>query len=92
VCRSPVGYGLWTARAGFQLGCERFGAMAVPVGPGNLEWHDTEIWRTSRPRFSAAPLPWPAHGRGVKRRDFATGIRLRKVIFGAERHSEAMRR
>ena len=34
-----VGYGLWTAGAGFQLGCERFGAMAVPVGPGNTEIH-----------------------------------------------------
>ena len=32
-----VGYGLWTAGAGFQLGCERFGAMALPVGPGMLD-------------------------------------------------------
>ena len=32
-----VGYGLWTAGAGFQLGCEHFGATALPVGPGNLE-------------------------------------------------------
>jgi len=32
-----VGYGLWTAGAGFQLGAERFGAMAIPSGPGNLE-------------------------------------------------------
>jgi len=32
-----VGYGLWTAGVGFQLGCERFGAMAIPMGPGNLD-------------------------------------------------------
>ena len=32
-----VGYGIWTAGAGFQLGCERFGAMAVPAGPGNVD-------------------------------------------------------
>ncbi len=32
-----VGYGLWTAGAGFQNGCERFGAMAIPMGPGNLD-------------------------------------------------------
>lgn len=31
------GYGLWTAGIGFQLGCERLGAMAVPLGPGNTE-------------------------------------------------------
>ncbi len=32
-----VGYGVWTAGVGFQLGCERFGALAVPAGPGNLD-------------------------------------------------------
>jgi phenylacetate-CoA ligase len=31
-----VGYGVWTAGAGFQLGCEKFGATAIPIGPGNL--------------------------------------------------------
>ena len=31
------GYGLWTAGIGFQIGCERLGAMAVPLGPGNTE-------------------------------------------------------
>ena len=32
-----VGYGVWTAGVGFQLGCERLGAMAVPIGPGNVD-------------------------------------------------------
>jgi phenylacetate-CoA ligase len=32
-----VGYGLWTAGVGFQAGCERIGALAVPTGPGNLD-------------------------------------------------------
>ena len=27
------GYGLWTAGIGFQAGCERLGAMAIPMGP-----------------------------------------------------------
>ena len=31
------GYGLWTAGIGFQLGAERLGAMAVPMGPGNTD-------------------------------------------------------
>ncbi|MBU0987935.1 MAG: phenylacetate--CoA ligase family protein, partial [Proteobacteria bacterium] len=34
-----VGYGLWTAGVGFQAGCERFGAMAVPLGPANADMH-----------------------------------------------------
>jgi phenylacetate-CoA ligase len=32
-----VGYGIWTAGFGFQLGCEKLGAMAIPVGPGNID-------------------------------------------------------
>ena len=32
-----VGYGVWTAGVGFQLGCERFGALAIPAGPGNID-------------------------------------------------------
>ena len=32
-----VGYGLWTAGVGFQAGCEAVGAIAVPIGPGNLD-------------------------------------------------------
>ena len=31
------GYGLWTAGIGFQAGCERLGAMAIPIGLGNTE-------------------------------------------------------
>ena len=31
------GYGLWTAGIGFQAGCEKLGAMAIPMGPGNTE-------------------------------------------------------
>ena len=31
------GYGLWTAGIGFQNGCEKLGAMAIPMGPGNTE-------------------------------------------------------
>src|SRR5512137_2536778 len=32
-----VGYGLWTAGIGFQAGCERIGAVAIPTGPANLD-------------------------------------------------------
>ena len=34
-----VGYGLWTAGIGFQLGCEKLGCMSIPIGPGNIEMH-----------------------------------------------------
>ncbi|MCP3953525.1 MAG: phenylacetate--CoA ligase, partial [Desulfobacterales bacterium] len=32
-----VGYGVWTAGMGFQLACEKVGAMALPIGPGNVD-------------------------------------------------------
>jgi len=32
-----VGYGVWTAGVGFQMGCEKYGALAIPAGPGNLD-------------------------------------------------------
>jgi len=32
-----VGYGVWTAGVGFQLGCERFGALAVPAGSSRAD-------------------------------------------------------
>ena len=31
------GYGLWTAGIGFQAGCEKLGAMCIPMGPGNTD-------------------------------------------------------
>jgi phenylacetate-CoA ligase len=87
-----VGYGLWTAGAGFQLGCERFGAMAVPVGPGNLDLH-TEILEDLRTTvFCCTASMGLLLAEEVKRRGLRERIGLRKVIFGAERHSEAMRR
>ena len=34
-----VGYGVWTAGVGFQAGAEALGALAIPVGPGNVDMH-----------------------------------------------------
>jgi phenylacetate-CoA ligase len=87
-----VGYGLWTAGAGFQLGCERFGAMAVPVGPGNLDLHTEIMVDLQTTVFSCTASMGLLMAEEVKRRGLRDQIRVRKVIFGAERHSEAMRR
>jgi phenylacetate-CoA ligase len=85
-----VGYGLWTAGAGFQLGCERYGAMAIPVGPGNLELQLTCILDLQTTVFCSTAsmallLAEEVHRRGVRER-----LKLRKVILGAERSSDAM--
>lgn len=87
-----VGYGLWTAGVGFQMGAERFGAMAVPVGPGNLDMHCELMVDLQTTVFCCTASMGLLMAEEVKRRGLKEKIRLRKVIFGAERHSDAMRR
>ncbi|MDR3239102.1 MAG: phenylacetate--CoA ligase [Clostridiales bacterium] len=86
------GYGLWTAGIGFQLGAERLGAMAVPMGPGGtdkqiqmmIDMGSTVLCATSS---YALLLAEEIEKRGVKSK-----IRLRKGIIGSERWGEKMRR
>ncbi|MFV0421907.1 phenylacetate--CoA ligase family protein [Oleidesulfovibrio sp.] len=87
-----VGYGLWTAGAGFQLGCEHFGAMAVPVGPGNLEMQLqllTDVGVTCLCSTASMALLMSEE---VERNGLLDKVRLKKVIFGAEAHSPKMRK
>jgi len=85
-----VGYGLWTAGAGFQLGAEKFGAMAIPSGPGNLDLQctfllDLETTAICCTASMGLLLAEEVHARGIRDR-----LKLRKVILGAERTSDAM--
>ena len=85
-----VGYGLWTAGVGFQLGAERFGAMAIPSGPGNLELQcnfliDLETTVLCCTASMGLLLAEEVHARGLRGR-----LHLKKVILGAERTSQAM--
>jgi len=85
-----VGYGVWTAGVGFQLGCERHGALAIPAGPGNLDmqmqflvdFQTTVICSTAS---MALLMAEEVHKRGLRDK-----INVKKVIFGAERSSDAM--
>jgi phenylacetate-CoA ligase len=86
-----VGYGLWTAGVGFQLGCERFGAMAIPVGPANTEIHCQLLVDMQSTVFCATASMALLIAEEIERRDLRDQIALRKFIFGAERHSHRMR-
>jgi len=86
-----VGYGVWTAGVGFQLGCERFGAMAIPAGPGNLDMQCQFLvdFQTTAMCCTASMgllMAEEVHKRGIKDQ-----IHLKKMIFGSERSSDAMR-
>ncbi len=85
-----VGYGLWTAGAGFQAACERYGAMAVPVGPGNLELQTTFLMDLQSTVVCCTASMGLLLAEEVQRRGLRDQIKVRKVILGAERSSEAM--
>ena len=87
-----VGYGLWTAGVGFQMGVERFGAMAVPVGPGNLDMHCEVMVDLQTTVFCCTASMGLLMAEEIRKRGVQEKINLKKVIFGAERHSDAMRR
>ncbi|MBR6029854.1 MAG: phenylacetate--CoA ligase [Clostridia bacterium] len=85
------GYGLWTAGIGFQAGCERLGAMAVPMGPGNtdkqlqmmIDLKTTVLCATSSYALLLAEE--------IERRGIKDQIHLKKGVIGSERWGEKMR-
>ncbi len=86
-----VGYGLWTAGVGFQLGCERFGAMAIPVGPANTEIHCQMLVDMQSTVFCATASMALLIAEEIESRGLKDQIAVKKFIFGAERHSTRMR-
>lgn len=87
-----VGYGLWTAGVGFQFGCERFGAMAIPVGPGNRDMHCELMVDLQSTVFCCTASMGLLMAEEIQNRGLRDKIAVRKIIFGAERHSAAMRK
>ena len=86
-----VGYGVWTAGAGFQLGCERFGALAIPIGPGNIDMQ-CQFLEDLQPTVLCATASMALlMGEEVQRRGLRKRIALKKVMMGAERSSDAQR-
>lgn len=86
-----VGYGLWTAGAGFQLGSELFGALTIPVGPGNLDIHLQLLQDMGSTCVCCTASMALLMGEEVERHGLLDKIRLRRAIFGAEASSAKMR-
>ncbi len=85
------GYGVWTSGSGFQSSTEAFGAMAIPIGPGNIDMQlqFMEDFQTTVQTCTASMallLAEEVHRRGLKDK-----LNLKKMILGSERSSEAMR-
>ena len=86
-----VGYGVWTAGVGFQLGCERFGAMALPVGPGNVDMQCQFLVDLQASVMCCTASMGLLMAEEINRRNLKDQINLKKMIFGSERSSDAMR-
>ena len=86
-----VGYGVWTAGAGFQIGCERFGAMAIPAGPGNIDLQCQLLMDLESTVICCTASMGLLLAEEVRRRGIRDRIKLKKMIYGSERSSDAMR-
>jgi phenylacetate-CoA ligase len=86
-----VGYGVWTAGWGFQNGCERFGAMAIPSGPGNLDMQCQFLEDFQTTVICCTASMGLLMAEEIDKRGLRGKIGLKKMIFGSERSSDAMR-
>jgi len=86
-----VGYGLWTAGAGFQAGSERLGMLTVPVGPGNLEMHLQLLQDLGATGYTATASMALLLAEEVERADLRGKIKLKRMVCGSETRSEKMR-
>ena len=85
------GYGLWTAGIGFQAGCERLGAMAIPMGPGNTEKQLTMMQDLQSTVLCATSSYALLLAEEIKKRGIRDKLSLKKGIIGSERWGEKMR-
>ncbi len=86
-----VGYGVWTAGMGFQLGCEKIGALAVPVGPGNIDMQIQFLLDFQSTVFCSTASMALLMAEEIHRRGVADKIAINKIIYGSERSSRSMR-
>lgn len=86
------GYGLWTAGIGFQAGCEKLGAMAIPMGPGNTEKQIQMMIDLKSTVFTATSSYALLISEEINKRGLKDQIHLKKGVFGSERWSEKMRK
>ncbi|WP_163339904.1 ATP-binding cassette domain-containing protein [Desulfopila sp. IMCC35008] len=86
-----VGYGVWTAGMGFQLGCEKIGALAVPIGPGNIDMQIQFLLDFQSTVFCSTASMALLMAEEIHQRGIADKINVQKIIYGSERSSRSMR-
>ena len=87
-----VGYGIWTAGMGFQLGAEKLGALAIPAGPGNLDLQLQFLLDFQSTVFCSTASMALLMAEEIHHRGIADRIAVKKIIYGSERSSVSMRK
>lgn len=87
-----VGYGVWTAGVGFQMGCEKVGAMALPLGPGNVDMQCQFLMDLQPTVLCCTASMGLLMAEEVNRREIGDKISIKKIIYGSERASVSMRK
>jgi phenylacetate-CoA ligase len=87
-----VGYGVWTAGVGFQSGVERLGAMAIPVGPGNIDMQCQFLEDFQSTVLCCTASMGILMAEEIEKRGLRNKIALKKLIMGSERSSDAQRK
>lgn len=85
------GYGLWTAGIGFQAGCEKLGAMAIPIGPGNTEKQLQMMIDLQSTVLCATSSYALLIAEEVQKRGIRDKIKLKRGVIGSERWGDLMR-
>jgi len=85
------GYGLWTAGIGFQNGCEKLGAMAIPMGPGNTEKQLKMMVDLQTTVLTATSSYALLLAEEIQKRGLKDKLALKKGVFGSERWGSKMR-
>ena len=85
------GYGLWTAGIGFQFGCEKLGAMAIPMGPGNTDKQLKMMADLKSTVLCATSSYALLLAEEIAKRGIGDQIHLRKGVIGSERWGDKMR-
>jgi len=86
------GYGLWTAGIGFQAGCERLGAMAIPMGPGNTDKQLRMMEDLKSTVLCSTSSYALLLSEEIKKRGIRDKLCLKKGIIGSERWGDKMRK
>ena len=91
ICQIGYGYGLFTGAAGIQGGCEKLGALCLPMSSGSTDRQLQFMMDMGSSVLCCTPSYASYLGETINEKGLKDKIKLKSGIFGAEAWSEEMR-